>query len=178
MIFATVFTLLAAVWATFVTSAVLQSAAGAVNGGIGIVAFDRPIYMPATMEDEILLLCAASASAALALVTGVYMIRGRRLERRMAAELDDRMATRIQRDAGDSAVSRLLESRVDELQTSVDTLTAQRDAIYDEIRELRAAREAGQVNVIAIPEVGPGSEEPADDEAPSADVAQLPERAG
>jgi len=88
------------------------------------------------------------------------------------------MATRIQRDAGDSAVSRLLESRVDELQTSVDTLTAQRDAIYDEIRELRAAREAGQVNVIAIPEVGPGSEEPADDEAPSADVAQLPERAG
>ena len=36
-------------------------------------------------------------------------------------------------------------ARVAELQTSVDTLTAQRDAIYDEIRELRAAREADRI---------------------------------
>ena len=75
----------------------------------------------------------------------------------MAAELDSRIATRMQRDAGDSAVSRLLDTRVAELQTSVDTLTAQRDAIYDEIRELRAARANGTISVITLPDAGAAS---------------------
>jgi hypothetical protein len=88
------------------------------------------------------------------LVTGIYMIRGRRLERRMAAELDDRMANRLERDAGDTAVARLLEHRVAELQTSVDTLTVQRDAIYDEIRELRDKRPGAAM--ITIPDAEPG----------------------
>jgi hypothetical protein len=149
MIFATTFVLLAVGWSVFVTSAVLQSAASATTD---IVAFERVIYTAGSMEDKILILSVMSATAALALVTGIYMIRGRRLERRMAAELDDRMASRLERDAGDTAVSRLLEHRVAELQTSVDTLTRQRDAIYDEIRELREKRANGQVAVVSIPE--------------------------
>ncbi|HYJ61749.1 MAG TPA: hypothetical protein VE032_09840 [Actinomycetota bacterium] len=154
MIFATTFTLLAAIWATFVTSTVLQSAAVDTTQ---LFAFDRLIYTAATAEEKVLILCVLSASAALALVTGIFMIRGRRLERRMAAELDSRIATRMQRDAGDSAVSRLLDTRVAELQTSVDTLTAQRDAIYEEIRELRAARANGTISVIKLPDVGAAS---------------------
>lgn len=146
MIFSSVFLVLALGWSVFVTSAVLQSAA---VGATQIVAFERVMYTPQSVEESILLLCAMSASAALALVTGIYMVRGRRLERRMAAELEDRMATRLERDAEDSAVPRLLEHRVTELQTSVDTLTAQRDAIYDEIRGLRESRTKNQVVTIA-----------------------------
>jgi hypothetical protein len=151
MIFATIFLLLAGAWTVFVVSAVLQSAA---VGAAQIVAFERVVYTPETVEDGILLLCLMSASAALALVTGIYMIRGRRLERRMAAELDDRMANRLERDAGDTAVARLLEHRVAELQTSVDTLTVQRDAIYDEIRELRDKRPGAAM--VTIPDAEPG----------------------
>ena len=39
-----------------------------------------------------------------------------------------------------------MEHRVAELQTSVDTLTAQRDAIYDKIQSLRAMRKAVPVD--------------------------------
>ncbi len=147
MIFASLFLLLALAWSAFVTVTVIESAQ---TGAATIEAFARVILTPVTIEQGIWFLCALSASAALALVTAVYMIRGRRLERRMAAELDSRIATRSERDAGDTAVSRLLEHRVAELQTSVDTLTAQRDAIYEEIRSLRAKRE--DVPVIQVPD--------------------------
>ena len=70
MIFATTFTLLAAVWATFVTSTVLQSAAVETDQ---LWAFDRLIYTAAGGEEKILILCVLSASAALALVTGVFI---------------------------------------------------------------------------------------------------------
>lgn len=165
MIFASVFLVLALGWSVFVTSAVLQSAA---VDTAQIVAFEQVMYTPESIEEKILLLCAMSASAALALVTGMYMIRGRRLERRMAAELDDRMATRLERGAGDSAVSRLLEHRVAELQTSVDTLTAQRDAIYDEIRGLRESRPTGKV--VSIPDAADTVVEVPETSADAADV--------
>jgi hypothetical protein len=153
MIFAMIFLLLAGAWTVFVVSAVLQSAA---VGAAQIMAFERVVYTPETVEDGILLLCLMSATAALALVTGIYMIRGRRLERRMAAELDDRMANRLERDAGDTAVARLLEHRVAELQTSVDTLTVQRDAIYDEIRGMREKRPGA--SVVTIPDAAEPAE--------------------
>jgi hypothetical protein len=66
-----------------------------------------------------------SASAALAMVTAVAYARGRRLERRMAAELDDRFAELAERDAGDTA-HRLLTWRLAELQTLVDRLLEER----------------------------------------------------
>ncbi|MDP9185339.1 MAG: hypothetical protein M3O29_06710, partial [Actinomycetota bacterium] len=55
----------------------------------------------------------------------VAYARGRRLERRMAAELDARFAELAERDAGDTA-RRLLTWRLAELQTLVDRLLEER----------------------------------------------------
>ena len=56
-----------------------------------------------------------SASAALAMAIAVAYARGRRLERRMAAELDERWAALAERDAGDAARKNLLSWRIAEL---------------------------------------------------------------
>lgn len=84
-----------------------------------------------------LLLCAVSATAALALVTAIARVRGRRLERRMAAELDDRWEELSQRHAGDMARYELLSWRIAELQTSLDQLLDKRDEAYEEMRRAR-----------------------------------------
>jgi hypothetical protein len=147
MVVPILFLLLSVAWTVVVVDAVVESARVDAER---IVAFGTVLIDPGSVESGILILCALSASAALALVIAVSWVRGRRLERRMAAELDDRIATRSVADAGDAAVSRLMEHRVAELQTSVDTLTAQRDAIYDEIQSLRAMRKA--IPVIQIPD--------------------------
>jgi hypothetical protein len=78
-----------------------------------------------------LVMCAVSASAALAMVAAVAHARGRRLERRMAAELDARYAALAERDAGDTA-RRLLTWRLAELQTLVDRLLEERKAVVAE----------------------------------------------
>ena len=76
----------------------------------------------------ITIVCAVSAAAALAMAIAVGYARGRRLERRMAAELDARWAQLAERDAGDAARRELLNWRLAELQTLVDRLLADRQA--------------------------------------------------
>ena len=73
-------------------------------------------------------LCAVSASAALAMSVAVARAHTRRIERRMAAELDVRWAALAERDAGDVARKNLLSWRVAELQTLVEQLLAEREA--------------------------------------------------
>ena len=73
-------------------------------------------------------LCVVSASAALAMAVAVARARARRIERRMAAELDVRWAALAERDAGDVARKNLLSWRVAELQTLVEQLLAEREA--------------------------------------------------
>jgi hypothetical protein len=73
----------------------------------------------------------------------VAYARGRRLERRMAAELDARWAELAERDAGDTARRELLNWRLAELQTLVDRLLADR----------RASMPSKERHLVIVPDV-------------------------
>jgi hypothetical protein len=136
---------LASLWSALVLEVVLETVR---VEGRALVAFGRVLATP-TLNVTIVVLCALSASAALAMVTAVARARGRRLERRMAAELDARYAELAERDAGDSA-RRLLTWRLAELQTLVDRL----------LEERRGAIPTGggkhERHLVVVPDVGDG----------------------
>lgn len=123
----TFFIVLATAWSAVVIELVLESAR---TRGRELVAFGSVLAAPGGTAG-VLILCAVSATAALAMVTAVAYARGRRLERRMAAELDARYAALAERDAGDTA-RRLLTWRLAELQTLVDRLLEERKAVVAE----------------------------------------------
>jgi hypothetical protein len=125
--------LLATIWTLGVADAVVESADG---GARTLTAFGRQLFEPG-IPAGIYILCGLAASAALALVTTVARVRGRRLERRMAAELDDRVEEISHRAAGDAAREQLLRHRLVELQTSLDDLAARRDEAAEELRSAR-----------------------------------------
>ncbi len=125
---------LAAVWTAVVVDVVVESGDG---GGQTLTAFGRRLFEPG-VPAGVFILCGLAASAALALVTTVARVRGRRLERRMAAELDDRVVDASHRAAGDAAREQLLRHRIGELQTSLDGLVARQ---HEAEEELRAARD-------------------------------------
>jgi len=110
--------------------------------GQALVVFGRVVATP-PVDVTIMIVCAVSAAAALAMAIAVAYARGRRLERRMAAELDARWAELAQRDAGDTARRELLNWRLAELQTLVDRLLADR----------RAAVEARQRHLVVVPDL-------------------------
>ena len=114
---------LASVWCAVVVEVVQESVR---TEGLALVAFGHVLAAP-PVDVTIITLCVLSASAALAMVTAVAFARGRRLERRMAEELDARYADLAERDAGDTA-HRLLTWRLAELQTLVDRLLDERKA--------------------------------------------------
>jgi hypothetical protein len=115
---------LAAVWCAAALELVIESAR---TGGRALVFLGRVLAAPPP-EVTILVLCAVSASAALALAIAVAHGRGRRLERRMAKELDTRWADLAEREVADGARKRLLSWRVAELQALVEELLAERQA--------------------------------------------------
>ena len=99
-------------------------------------------------------ICRARRAAAVAYA------RGRRLERRMAAELDARYQEITAKAAGDVARGGLLSWRVAELRTSMDELTARRDEILAETElarrrtsELRALSD--DYKLVPHPDAGP-----------------------
>ena len=110
--------------------------------GRGLVLFGHVVAAP-PVGATIVILCAVSASAALAMAIAVAYARGRRLARRMAAEVDARWAELSQRDAGDTARRELLNWRLAELQTLVDRLLMDR----------RAAVEARQRHLVVVPDL-------------------------
>ena len=114
---------LASVWCALVVEVVQESVR---TEGLALVAFGHVLAAP-PLDITIITLCVLSASAALVMVTAVAFARGRRLERRMAEELDARYADLAERDAGDTA-HRLLTWRLAELQTLVDRLLDERKA--------------------------------------------------
>jgi hypothetical protein len=118
---------LASVWCAVVVEVVQESVRAE---GRALVAFGR-VLVVLPLDTTMIVLCAMSASAALAMVAAVAHARGRRLERRMAAELDARYAELAERDAGDTA-RRLLTWRLAELQTLVDRLLEERKAVVAE----------------------------------------------
>ncbi|TMM23288.1 MAG: hypothetical protein E6F95_06195, partial [Actinobacteria bacterium] len=78
------FIVLATTWSAVVIELVIESAR---TRGRELVAFGSVLAAPGGFAG-IWILCGVSATAALAMVTAVAYARGRRLERRMAAELD------------------------------------------------------------------------------------------
>jgi len=112
---------LAAVWSALATELVFESA----RSGGGLVFLGRVLAAPPP-DVTVLILCAVSASAALVLAITVSRGRGRRLERRMAAELDHRWAELAEHETSDDAIRRLLSWRVAELQKLVEQLLAER----------------------------------------------------
>jgi hypothetical protein len=116
---------LATVWTAVVIETIIES----VRAFAGSIVFlGQTVYDPGT-RPEILILCGLAATAGLAWSAAVSYARGRRLERRMAAELDTRYQEMTTRAAGDVARAELTAWRVAELRTSIDELLARRDEI-------------------------------------------------
>jgi hypothetical protein len=135
---------LATAWTAFVVDTIVES--GRAGGG-SLVALRRTLLTPG-VRPGILILCGLAASAGLAMAAAVAHARGRRRERRMAAELDARYQEMTARAAGDIARAGLLSWRVAELRTSMRELTGRRDQLLAEMElarrrttELRALSE-------------------------------------
>ena len=154
---------LAAVWTAFVTETIVESAR--VYGG-SIVFLRRTLFMPG-IRPGMLILCGLAVSAGLAWAAAVAYARGRRLEQRMAAELDARYSEMTAQAASDFARAGLLSWRVAELRTSLDDLIKRRDEVLAEMEfarrrtsELRALSDdykrslaALQDRLIVLPEI-------------------------
>ena len=108
----------ATLWTAFVVETIVESVRG--FGG-SIVFADRALLAPG-IQPGIVILCGLAASAGLAWAAAVAYARGRRLERRMAADLDERYQQMNARAAGDIARAELVTWRVAELRTSMDDL--------------------------------------------------------
>ncbi|HUF60337.1 MAG TPA: hypothetical protein VMR89_12810 [Actinomycetota bacterium] len=124
---------LAMVWTAFVVETIIESARA--FGG-SIIFLGRNLFMPG-IRPGILILCGLAATAGLAWTAALAYERGRRLERRMAAELDARYQEMTTQAAGDVARAGLLSWRVSELRTSMDDLIANRDRIQAEMELAR-----------------------------------------
>jgi hypothetical protein len=154
---------LAAAWTTLVVGTIVESTA---ERSGSIVALGRTILTPGP-RSGVLILCGLAASAALAMTAAIAYARGRRLERRIAAELEARSQEVAARAAGDVARAGLLSWRVAELRTSMQDLTGRRDRLIAEMElarrrtaELRALAEDYkrsltelQDRLIVLPEV-------------------------
>ena len=124
---------LATVWSIVVVETIIES----VRAFAGSIVFaGQTLYEPGT-QTEILILCGLAASAGLAWAAAVAYARGRRLERRMAAELDARYQEMTAQAAGDVARAELVSWRVAELRTSMEALLTQRDEILAQMELAR-----------------------------------------
>jgi hypothetical protein len=144
---------LAAVWTAFVAETIVESAR---LYGASIQFVGRTLLAPG-IRPGIFILCGLAVSAGLAWAAAVAYARGRRLEQRMAAELDARYAEMTAQAAGDFARAGLLSWRVAELRTSLDDLIKRRDEILAEMElerrrtsELRALAEDYKRSLAAL----------------------------
>jgi hypothetical protein len=134
----------ATLWTAAVVETIIESVR-AFGGGIQI--FGRTLIAPG-IRPSIFVLCGLAASAGLAWAAAIAYARGRRMERRMAADLDERYQDMSTRAAGDIARAELASYRANELRTTVDDLAHQRNEILAEMEiarrrtsELRALTE-------------------------------------
>jgi hypothetical protein len=124
---------LATAWTVVVVETIIESAR---TFGGSIQFLGRTMLAPG-IRPGVFILSGLAASAGLAWAAAVAYARGRRLERRMAAELDERYQEITAKAAGDVARAGLLSWRVAELRTSMDELTARRDEVLAEMEYAR-----------------------------------------
>jgi hypothetical protein len=124
---------LATAWTVVVIETIVES----VRAFAGSIVFlGQTVYAPGA-QPEMLILCGLAATAGLAWAAAVAYARGRRLERRMAAELDTRYQEMTTRAAGDVARAELTAWRVAELRTSMQGLLERRDEILAQMELAR-----------------------------------------
>ena len=138
----------AIVLATAWTAVVVETIFESTRAFGGSILFLRRTLLTPGIRPGIAILCGLAASSGLAWAAAVAFARGRRLERRMAAELDERYQEMTTKAAGDAARSGLLSWRIGELRTSMEDLIAERDRVQSEMElakrrteELRALSE-------------------------------------
>jgi hypothetical protein len=119
----------ATIWTAVVVETIVESVR-AFGGGIQIMG--RTI-ITLGIRPSIFVLCGLAASAGLAWAAAIAYARGRRMERRMAADLDARYQEMTTRAAGDIARAELVTWRANELRTSVEDLARQRDETLAEM---------------------------------------------
>jgi hypothetical protein len=124
---------IATAWTVVVVETIIESAR---TFGGSIQFLGRSMLAPG-IRPGVFILSGLAASAGLAWAAAVAYARGRRLERRMAAELDERYQEITAKAAGDVARAGLLSWRVAELRTSMDELTARRDEVLAEMEYAR-----------------------------------------
>jgi TolA-binding protein len=90
-----------------------------------------------TGRTGIFIAAALVAAATAAVVASLAALHGRRIERRMAGDLDDRWQQLSERNAGFEARNELLTWRARELENQIEDLSSQRDEM---IEEMDAAR--------------------------------------
>ena len=129
--------IIAIVLATVWTAVVIETIIESVRAFAGSIVFLGQTLSDPGTQPEILILCGLAATAGLAWSAAVAYARGRRLERRMAAELDTRYQEMTTQAAGDVARAELTSWRVAELRTSMDTLLAQRDEVLAQMELAR-----------------------------------------
>jgi hypothetical protein len=139
---------IAIVLATLWTAAVVETIYESARVFGGSILFLRRTLLTPGIRPGIAILCGLAASAGLAWAAAVAFARGRRLERRMTAELDERYQEMTTKAAGDAARSGLLSWRISELRTSMEDLIEERDRVQSEMElakrrteELRALSE-------------------------------------
>jgi hypothetical protein len=154
---------LAAAWSALVADVLIESSLS--PGSVAL--FGRELFAPG-ITPATLIVAGLAASAGLAVAAAVAFARGRRLERRIAAELDERYRETATKAAGDVARAALVSWRVAELRTSLRELLARRDQLLtemerarrrtDELRALaddyRRSVEESQRRLIVIPDLG------------------------
>ncbi|HEX5937666.1 MAG TPA: hypothetical protein VFZ75_08285 [Actinomycetota bacterium] len=119
----------ATLWTAFVVETIVESVRA--FGG-SVVFVGRSLLAPGT-RPTIFILCGLAASAGLAWAAAVAYARGRRIERRMTADLDERYQEMSTRAAGDIARAELASWRANELRTTVEDLAHQRNEILAEM---------------------------------------------
>jgi hypothetical protein len=156
----------ATAWAVAVTDTIIESTQA---GSSKLVVFGNTLGSLGTSA-VVWILCILAASAGLALAFAWGNVRERRLERRMSAQMDERLVAMAQRETGLEGRGQLLSWRVAELRAQVAELTARRDELKRELGEgeIREDRLVGvglhrrpdpDPSVVVVPEVQ-GSREP------------------
>ena len=123
--------------ATVLTAVVVETIIESARTFGGSIQFLGRTMLAPGIRPGVFILCGLAASAGLAWAAAVAYARGRRLERRMAAELDERYQEITAKAAGDVARAGLISWRVAELRTSMDTLLAQRDEVLAQMELAR-----------------------------------------